>query len=412
MRHEEETVVDEAAGPPIVEEEELPPEPPPRGAPPPLLWPWLLLLLVLVIGGLIAAWFLTHRGHHKHAAVVAVPNVVGQHEGAAVARLNGAGLVSRVQTRPSSLPAGTVFAEHPSAGSRVTKHSVVTLETSAATQVTVPNVVGDKEATAVSALRAKGLTVETSSVASSKANGTVISQSPAAGNTVAKGSTAVIRVSRGLVKVPDVVGQSRPAAIAAVRGAGLVPTVFKVPSGQPKGTVVAQHPAAGARAPRGSKVRLNVAQGASAAPPPPPPPPPAPAKATIPDVTGQQQDAAQKQLSDAGFDPKVVYVPSNQPAGTVVAQSPTGGTTAKKGTHVQINASLGPNPAAEKAVPDVIGLSPAKAASRLRAAGFDVQQLNQTTQDRSKDGVVVDEQPGTKAPAGSSVTIYVGRFQT
>src|SRR5205823_8764625 len=133
----------------------------------------------------------------------------------------------------------------------------------------------------------------------------------------AKGSTAVIRVSRGLVKVPDVVGQSRPAAIAAVRGAGLVPTVFKVPSGQPKGTVVAQHPAAGARAPRGSKVRLNVAQGASAAPPPPPPPPPAPAKATIPDVTGQQQDAAQKQLSDAGFDPKAVYVPSNQPAGTV-----------------------------------------------------------------------------------------------
>ena len=199
------------------------------------------------------------------------------------------------------------------------------------------------------------------------------------------------------------------AAVAAIRGAGLVATVFKVPSAQPKGTVVAQHPAAGARAPRGSKVRVNLAQGASAAPPPPPP---APATGTIPDVTGQQQAVAQKHLSEAGYDPKVVYVPSDQPEDTIVAQSPTGGTTAKKGTHVQINASLGPNPAAEKAVPDVIGLSPAKAASRLRAAGFDVQQLNQTTQDRSKDGVVVDEQPGTKAPAGSSVTIYVGRFQT
>jgi beta-lactam-binding protein with PASTA domain len=103
-------------------------------------------------------------------------------------------------------------------------------------------------------------------------------------------------------------------------------------------------------------------------------------------------------------------VPSDQPAGAVVAQSPTGGTSAKKGTHVQINASLGPNPAAQKAVPDVIGLSPAKATSRLRAAGFDVQQLDQTTQDRSKNGVIVDEEPGTKAPAGSTVTIYVGRF--
>ena len=407
MRHEEETVVDEAAGPPVVEEEELPPEPPPPGPPPPLLWPWLLLLLVLVIGGLFAAWFLTHRGHHKHAAVVAVPNVVGQREGAAVARLNGVGLVSRVHTRPSSLPAGTVFAEHPSAGSRVTKGSAVTLETSAATQVTVPNVVGDKTATAVSALRAKGLTVETSSVASSKPNGTVISQTPAAGNRVAKGSTAVIRVSRGLVKVPNVVGQSRAAAVAAIRGAGLVATVFKVPSAQPKGTVVAQHPAAGARAPRGSKVRVNLAQGASAAPPPPPP---APATGTIPDVTGQQQAVAQKQLSEAGYDPKVVYVPSDQPEDTIVAQSPTGGTSAKRGTHVQINASLGSNPTPEKAVPDVIGLSPAKAAARLRAAGFRVQQLSRRVQDRSKDGVVVDEQPGQRAPAGSTVTIYVGSF--
>jgi beta-lactam-binding protein with PASTA domain len=407
VRHEEETLVDEAGGPPVVVEEDLPPPPPPGPPRGPLLWPWLLLLLVLVIGGLVLAWFLTHRGHHHHrsAAVVVVPNVVGKREGSAVAEMNRRGLVSRVQTRPSSLPAGTVFAEHPAAGSRVTRGSAVTLETSAASVVVVPNVVGKTAAAAVSALRAKGLTVQTSTVTTSKPNGTVVSQSPASGSKVAKGSTAVIRVSRGLVQVPDVVGQSRPTALAAIRGAGLVPTAVSVPSTQPRGTIVAQHPAGRKRVPRGSKVQLNTAKGSNAAPPPPP----SSTNATIPDVTGQQQDFAQKELNDAGFKPKVVYVPSDDPEGTIVAQSPTGGTTTKAGRNVQINASLGPNATALQPVPNTLGLTRTEATSRLRDAGFKVQTLTRKTTSKSQDGKVLDEQP-RRAPGGSTVTIYLGRF--
>jgi beta-lactam-binding protein with PASTA domain len=398
---EDETVV-------VEEEERLPPPRPPAPPRGPLLWPWLLLLLILVVGGLIAAWLLTRDnggGSHKHVVVVAVPNVVGESQSAAVARLNRAGLVSRVQTKPSSLPAGTVFAEHPAAGSRVTRGSAVTLVTSVASEVLVPNVVGEKAAAAVKALHAKGLTVETSRVVSSKPDGTVVSQSPAAGSKVAKGSTAAIRISHGLVTVPDTVGQNSSVAVRIVRAAGLVPRLFSVPSQRPKGSVVAQHPAAGARAERGSIVRLNIAKASSI-------PPPAPGTTDVPDVTGKPQDQAQQQLQAAAFEASVVYVSSGKPAGTVVSQSPAGGTPAKRNTRVQLKASLGPNPGPQQVVPSVIGLSPGQAEARLRAAGFDVQQLPQTVQDRSKNGIIVDEQPGPgkKAPAGSTVTIYVGNF--
>ena len=345
-----------------------------------------------------------------------MPNVVGEKQGAAVSRLDGARLTSRVVAKASSAPSGTVFAEVPVPGSHVSRGSVVTLSVASTTVAQVPDVVGDKTAVAIRALRAHGLAVDTASVGSRKPAGIVLSQSPTAGAAVAKGSTVVIRVSRGAVRVPDLVGQSRSTAVSALRGAGLVPNVFTVPSAQPKGQVVAQHPRAGVSVPRGAKVRLNLSNGSGSGggappPPPPPPPPPAPATRSIPDVTGQPQEAAQRQLNTAGFKARVIYVSSDQPEGTIVSQAPSGGTTAKKGTRVRLNASLGPTPGPQKAPPRVVGLDPQTATARLRSAGFRVQRLTQTTNVSSQDGQVVDEQPtGANVPAGSTVTIYIGSF--
>src|SRR5919109_1702612 len=166
-----ETLVQEggAGPPPVVEEEyeEPPPPPPPRGRPP-LLWPWLLLLLLLVAAGLFALWFFTRDNDHKGAGRVTVPNVIGQKQGPAVDRINRAGLTSRVIAKPSSEPAGTVFAEAPGPGTRVTRGSVVTLSTSSTAQVTVPDVVGDKAPAAIRALRGQGLSAQTISVTSNK----------------------------------------------------------------------------------------------------------------------------------------------------------------------------------------------------------------------------------------------------
>jgi serine/threonine-protein kinase len=405
------TVVEEGPPAPVVEEEVAPPPPPPEPPPRPLLWPWLLLLLLLVIGGLVAAWLLTRDNGDKGASTVNVPNVVRLQQREAAQRLNARGLISRTNTRASSSEPGTVLAQDPGPGADVVRHSVVTLTVSAVETEAVPNEVGEPEAAAVSALRAQGFQVQTANVVSTKPSGTVIAQNPQAGARVGHGSTVTIRVSRGLVAVPDTVGQSRDDAVAAIRGAGLKPKVLTVSSSQPKGTVVAQKPQGGKRVPGGSAVRLNVSSGSTAVAPPPPPPPSKPATVTVPDVTGRQQDVAQKQLNVAGLKAGVVYVASDEPQGTVVSQAPEGGTTQKRGTRIQLNVSLGPTPGTLEGVPEVRNLDPAAARAKLTAAGFKVQTLLQGVSDPSQVGKVVDEQPagGRNAPAGSVVTIYIGR---
>ena len=414
---EQTTVVDDALPPgTVVEEEELlppaPPEPPPR----PLLWPWLLLLLALVISGLVAAWLLTRDNGHK--STVNVPNVVRLTAPEAVSRVHSRGLISRILRQKSSAAPGTVVAQHPNPGADVLRNSVVTLTVSAAQNAAVPDVLGQRSATAVTALRAEGFDVKRTTVTSNQATGTVVAQSPQAGSQAARGSTVTINVSRGLVAVPRTVGLQRDAAVTAVRGAGLVPMAFTVRSSRPKGVVVAQRPAARKRVAGGSTVRLNVSSGSTSATPPPPPPPvppppPPPSKpptVTVPDVTGQLQDAAQKQLNASGLKAGIVYVASDEVQGTVVSQAPEGGTTQKRGMRIQLNVSLGPR-AVVKGVPDVLNLTPADARSKLTAAGFRVQTLPQGVSDPSQIGKIVDEQPaGAKnAPTGSVVTIYVGR---
>lgn len=406
-----ETLVEEGTWPGQVVEEEVggppPPPPPPRG---PLIWPWLLLLLLLVAAGLIALW-LVQRDDHKGSNTVVVPNVIGERQGQAVQRLEGARLASRVVAKLNTAPPGTVFAEEPGPGSHITRGSVVKISVSSAAQLRAPDVVGDKAPAAVRALHARGLSVETASVRSSKPAGVVLSQNPAAGAAVAKGSTVLIRVSRGAVRVPSLIGQSRSSAVAALRAAGLVPNVFKVPSAQPSGTVVAQQPSGGVSVPRGSNVRLNLSKGSGSGVAPPPPPP-APIGGSVPDLTGEVQSAAQRELNADGFRARVVYVSSDQPAGLVVSQAPSGGATARKGTRIRLDASLGPTPGTRKGIPKVIGLDPQTAAERLSSAGFRVQRLTQSTTVSSQDGLIVDVQPGgsIRVPVGSTVTIYVGRF--
>ena len=411
------TAVEDGLPPGAIVEEEVapPPGPPPR----PLIWPWLLLLLALVIGGLVAAWFLTRDDGGKGASTVNVPNVVRLKQREAVVRLNRRGLIARTVTRPSSSEPGVVVAQDPNPGADLVRHSVVTLTVSAVQTKAVPDVVGRRAASAVSELRGQGFRVQEVGVVSKKPAGTVLAQTPLSGSRVAGGSTVTIRVSRGLVTVPDTVGQSSDDAVAAVRGAGLVPKAFSVPSSRPKGTVVAQKPQGGKRVPGRSAVRLNVSSGSTSAVPPPPPPPgpppppppTKPATVTVPEVTGQQQDVAQKQVNTAGLKAGVVYVASDEPQGTVLSQAPQAGTTQKRGTRVQLNVALGPTPGTLKGVPDVRNLDAGDARAKLAEAGFKVQTLPQGVSDSSQVGKVVDEQPagGKNAPAGSVVTIYVGR---
>jgi beta-lactam-binding protein with PASTA domain len=418
-------------GAPPVAPPDVPPPDPYAPEPPPdrHIWPWLLALAILVLGGLAALIIFTTRDHHKkHTVTVAatrtVPSVVSLPKAVAVKKVTGAGFNAQIRFTQSASKKGTVVAQAPEGGARLSQGGTVALTVSAGKpKLAAPNVVGLPVATAVKKLQATGLGYDQRVVFASAPPGRVTAQRPAAGAAVKKGSTVALTVSKGpqRVAVPNVVGRRRDDAIARLRSAGLHAAVFSVPSSSPRGFVVAQNPQANSKAPKDSRVRINVSQGAPAATTTTatttsggttPTTTTTTASAKVPSVVGLSQTAAQRKLHAAGFRVRTAYVASSKPSGTVVAQRPRPGTSLRRGAAVRINVSIGANPQPAKAVPDVTGEDEDTARSDLEAAGFQVSVVDEPTTDENEDGIVIDEDPvaGTRVPAGSLVTIYVGRF--
>jgi serine/threonine-protein kinase len=101
-------------------------------------------------------------------------------------------------------------------------------------------------------------------------------------------------------------------------------------------------------------------------------------------------------------------VPSLRAEGTVVGQSPAGGTTAQLGTLVTLQVSSGKAPTI--AVPNVVGQEATAARATLEGAGYVVKVVTQEIGDPKKDGIVLSMDPaaGAKVDKGSTITITVG----
>jgi hypothetical protein len=147
-----------------------------------------------------------------------------------------------------------------------------TTSLSGAGQVTVPNVVGDTQAAATTAITGAGLAVGTVTQQSSStvASGDVISESPSAGTSVNSGSAVNLVVSTGSaqVTVPNVVGDTQAAATTAITGAGLVVGTVTTASSSTvaSGNVISESPSAGTSVNSGSAVNLVVSTGSAQAP--------------------------------------------------------------------------------------------------------------------------------------------------
>jgi YVTN family beta-propeller protein len=130
--------------------------------------------------------------------------------------------------------------------------------------VVVPDVVGDTQATAMSAIVAAGLTTGavTQQASGSVAPGSVISEVPAAGVFVGANAAVSLVLSTG-VAVPNVTGQTQAAASGAITAAGLVVGTVTQQSSNlvASGSVISQSPTAGANVAAGSAVNLVVSTG-------------------------------------------------------------------------------------------------------------------------------------------------------
>ncbi|GAB3556108.1 serine/threonine-protein kinase [Actinopolyspora lacussalsi] len=135
-------------------------------------------------------------------------------------------------------------------------------------------------------------------------------------------------------------------------------------------------------------------------------------KQSLSDVTGLQVEQAEQLLSSADFDVSTKEVASTEDEGTVVSQSPSGGSSVAKGSEVTLSVSDG----SQMSMPDLIGFDESEAKSALREAGFKgtVRTGEQAVSESSKEDTVVATSPsaGSKLDRNGEVTLRIGVEQS
>jgi serine/threonine-protein kinase len=174
--------------------------------------------------------------------------------------------------------------------------------------------------------------------------GYVISSNPPEGNNVAAGTVVTLYASTGPgnIAVPNVVNQQQAQAEATLQNAGFKTVVKTDPtSNAAAGTVISQSPAPPGTAPPGSTVTITVSGG----------------QVTVPSVIGDSQQTASQILQNAGFTVSVQQGsgPSQYANGTVFSQTPSGNSTATRGSqviiYVQNGASASPTATGSPSAP-------------------------------------------------------------
>jgi len=287
---------------------------------------------------------------------------------------------------------------------------------------TVPAVVGMTQDRAEAELREAKFEPEARREDDAKPRDVVISQSPQPGTELEEGEQVAIVVSNGPPRetVPDVVGERLDEAVSNVEAAGFDAKVTQVFSDKPVGVVVNQSPEQGTNAKEGSTVELAVSKGGK--------------PVVVPDVVGTTSAQATETLRKAGLEVNLFSVPSDQPAGTVVAQKPTAGATSKQGTTVRLNVAkegvettttttttvttpttstgaIGtpqpPTTNAKGTVPDVVGSELADAARQFGDEGLRVD-VRYVPSAEPQGRVVAQARPaGTQLNRGQAVLLNV-----
>jgi serine/threonine-protein kinase len=134
-----------------------------------------------------------------------------------------------------------------------------------------------------------------------------------------------------------------------------------------------------------------------------------PSHVSVPDVIGQDVDAATQVLDSKGFDVAIKAVPGAR--NQVIEQNPIptdrGGGKVEEGSTITLNVGSGPTVVA---VPDVTGLTEPEATKRLESAGFQVnvqQQFSKTV----KKGLAIETEPavGTQLSTAQPVSLVISR---
>lgn len=250
----------------------------------------LLVLAVLLLGGLIGTgvwWFSGGR-------YVAVPQVIGLDQPAAEKTLREASLTPKfTKERSNTTPQGKVIRTDPGTGSQALQGDEVSVVLSLGrpTVPDIPSGTAVEEAKKVVADQQLSLTRDSAldDYSDTVDKNKLLVLNPKPGTQLDIGGTVRFGVSKGPrpIPVPDVTGQSKDAAFAALKAKGFDP----VDAGQEfspdvaVGSVTRTDPVAGSTG--GKSVRVWTSNAVE-----------------VPGVTGKTIEEAMKALSDAGLKPQ------------------------------------------------------------------------------------------------------------
>ena len=184
---------------------------------------------------------------------------------------------------------------------------------------------------------------------SNYAAGYIYKQSPVSGRTVREGQGVTLTVSLGTqyVTVPDLTNYVQTDAEQQLKALGVSVLVTQaVDTSVASGAVIRTDPAAGTQVAAGSTVILYISR------------PQVSTTTKVPSLTGMSVDDARTLLvqNHLGLGSRSEEY-SDQPAGTVLSQSPAAGTTAKLNSRVNVVVSAGAAPVQEPVQPGSDGTS-------------------------------------------------------
>ena len=201
------------------------------------------------------------------------------------------------------------------------------------------------------------------------------------------------------VEVPDFKGMTLEEAQIEAEKYGL-----KVEEGdqvyspdQEEGKITSQTPGKGAKVSKGKVITVNISLGKK--------------DGVVPNIVGMDYKEAKAYLKDVGFElGMVVKVKSTKPENTVITQTVEAGSTADKGTVIDVEVSDGKGKEM-KEVPYLIGKDVDTAKSEIIAAGFKVGNIYYEESDEYPKNTITSQQykSGEELEEGTAIDIVVSK---
>ena len=201
------------------------------------------------------------------------------------------------------------------------------------------------------------------------------------------------------VEVPDFKGMTLEEAQIEAEKYGL-----KVEEGdqvyspdQEEGKITSQTPGKCAKVSKGKVITVNISLGKK--------------DGVVPNIVGMDYKEAKAYLKDFGFElGMVVKVKSTKPENTVITQSVEAGSTADKGTVIDVEVSDGKGKEM-KEVPYLIGKDVDTAKSEIIAAGFKVGNIYYEESDEYPKNTITSQQykSGEELEEGTAIDIVVSK---